>query len=637
MAHLGLIFLSYKQILMNIEIAKNFFRHSGMPVFLLLLALLLSAPAWRIPLFSDDLVHAGKLLTENPSKERGYFVDSHRFWPATMTLFDWFRPGLTRRVMEYGVWPWWMAERAQLSLWRPLAAATHWLDYQVWPSRTVPIHIHNAVWFGLFLMMAWALYRRLEVRAWVAVLAALILALNPANWQPLVWVAARNSMMAAFFVASTIWLYHRYVRSASGRWAIAAWLAFALGLLAGEGAVAAAAYLFSYTLFLDERPWKTRLLHMAPFGVILIAWRGIYQTLGFGTACSGLYVDPGSEPVRFFLNLLEWGPLVIVDVFTKPILGKYACLAPGIRPWAWGAGLIGVLAIVGVFIPLMRASRTACFWALGLLLTIVPVCATTLPDDRVTLYAAMGLAPLMASFLAGVAEDESWVIKGIPRRFLQMCGVLFVAFHLFLPLPRQVKRMVSLFRPPPPVGQLVDPVLRTLTAQELVIINTPDVMALSYLPFNLTHDGVAWPLGIRTLSSSPGDTVVRRTGTHTLVLVSAQGSLIPVRLAADDMPPGAPAMHPFYKSCVIGSAFRSAENRFTAGERVTLGAMMVEVNRVNDRGLPVEATFTFNEPLDSLRYHWVFWDSRASRYAPFTPPPVGDQMRLAGPLFDGRR
>lgn len=624
-------------LLMNIGVVKKILGHGAFPAFLMALALLISAPTWRIQLFADDLVHAGKLLGDHPVKERGFFVDSNQFIQATMTLFDWFRPGLTRQVMEFGAWPWWMADRAQLSLWRPLTAATHWLDYQLWPSRTVPIHLHNAVWYGLLLMAAWVLYRCLEARAWVAGLAALILALSPANWQSLVWVAARNSLVAAFFVASTLWFYHRSVRSASGRWAIAAGLAFALGLLAGEGAVAAAAYLFSYTLFMDERPWKTRFLNMAPFAAILIVWRVTYQRLGFGTACSGLYVDPGSEPVRFFLNLLEWGPLVVVDVFTKPFLGKYACLSPAIRPCAWVTGLLCLMAILGAFIPLLRRSRSARFWTMGLLLTMVPACATTLPDDRVTIYAALGVAPLVAAFLAGLAEDESWIMKGIPRRILQVSGLLLIAFHLFLPLPRQVKRMVRLIAPPSPTGQMVEPVLRTPATQELVIINTPDVMALSYLPFNLTHDGVAWPLGIRALSASPGDTVVRRTGTHTLVLVSAQGSLIPVRLEAREVPPDAPDVHPFYKSCVIGSAFRSAELRFTPGEHVKLSAITVEVIRVNERGLPVEVTFKFNESLDSIRYHWVYWDSREGHYAPFTPPRVGDQMRLAGPLFDRRR
>jgi len=620
---------------MNIAIVKKYLGHPGFPVFLIALTLLISAPAWRVPLFADDLVHAGKILKDHPAKESGYFVDSQRFVPTTMALFDWFRPGLTRRVMEFGVWPWWMAGKAQLSLWRPLTGATHWLDYQLWPSRTVPMHLHNAVWFGLFLIAAWAIYRRMDARAWVAGLAALILALNPANWQSLVWVAARNSLVVVFFVVLSLGLYHRFVRSTSGRWAVASWLAFALGLLAGEGAVAAAAYLFSYTLFMDERPWKTRLLSMAPFCAILIAWRVTYQALGFGTACSGLYVDPGSEPVRFALNLLEWGPLVMVDVFTRPFLGKYACLAPHLQSWAWGVGLMGVLAISGIFIPLLRASRAARFWAVGLLLTIVPACATTLPDDRVTLYAAIGVAPLVAVFLAGVVEDESWLMKGLFRRLLQMGGILFVVFHLLLPLPGQVKRLVRLSRPPSPDGLLVDPVLRTPASQELVIVNTPDVMALSYIPFNLTHDGVAWPQGIRMLSSSPGDTVVRRTGSHTLVLVSTHGSLIPVRLEAGDVPADAPAIHPFYKSCVISSAFRSAELRFKPGDMITFPAMTVEVTRVNGRGLPVEATFTFIESLDSARYHWVFWDSLAGHYAPFTPPRVGEHVRLVGPLFAG--
>jgi hypothetical protein len=58
----------------------------------------------------------------------------------------------------------------------------------------------------------------------------------------------------------------------------------------------------------------------------------------------------------------------------------------------------------------------------------------------------------------------------------------------------------------------------------------------------------------------------------------------------------------------------------------------VTVNRVDGRGHPTEATFTFERPLDDTRYHWVFWDRAQGRYAPFMPPPLGEDQRIPGPL-----
>ncbi len=60
--------------------------------------------------------------------------------------------------------------------------------------------------------------------------------------------------------------------------------------------------------------------------------------------------------------------------------------------------------------------------------------------------------------------------------------------------------------------------------------------------------------------------------------------------------------------------------------------MTVDVNRVNARGLPSEATFTFERSLDDARYRWVFWNGAHGRYAPFTPPRLGEERPLPGPF-----
>jgi hypothetical protein len=60
--------------------------------------------------------------------------------------------------------------------------------------------------------------------------------------------------------------------------------------------------------------------------------------------------------------------------------------------------------------------------------------------------------------------------------------------------------------------------------------------------------------------------------------------------------------------------------------------MTVVVDRVDDRGHPTEATFQFEVSLDDVRHRWVFWDSAAGRYAPFTPPRLGEELRILGPL-----
>lgn len=613
-----------------IERALN---HPAFPILLVAVGLAISLPGWRRPFSGDDLVQAAKLLESHPLKQRGYFSDDHRLGPATLDLFDWFRPGSTKLGIDGGVLPWWTPETAQQSFWRPLSAATHWLDYQGWPSRSLPMRVHSVLWFAAYLVVARALYRRLAHWSWAAGLAALILAINQENWQALAWIAARNSLITAFFLALTLWLHRRHARSAFGAWALAAWASFAAGLLAGEGAVTTAAYLFSYTLFLDRRPWRTRILGLAPYAIVAIAWRVAYRVLGFGVAHSGLYVDPASEPARYLLNLLEWGPLLLLDVITSPILGKYASLGPGLQPWAWGLGLGALLALAAAFVPMLRAERAARFWALGLVLSVVPACATTAPDDRITLYAMFGFAPLAAGYMAGLIEGAAW----LPRRrgalrLAQGVGLLLAALHLLQPLPGHARRMLSLARPTPAPSRWVDPILLAAPDQTLVLINPPEVMYVSYLPYFILQDGAPLPECGRMLTSSLGDTLVRRTATNTLEITAVNDVLIPARVRAVDLPAGAPRQHPLYKSSVINTAFREEGLRFAPGDRTLLPGMSVEILRVNARGLPAAARFTFAQPLDSPRYHWVYWDAARARYLPWHPPAVESEQTLPGPL-----
>jgi hypothetical protein len=281
---------------------------------------------------------------------------------------------------------------------------------------------------------------------------------------------------------------------------------------------------------------------------------------------------------------------------------------------------------------MLRKELAARFWALGLVLTLAPACATTVPDDRITLYATLGFAPLAASFLAGIADSRAWLPGDRTRRLaLQAAGILLLLLHVFLPVRWPVKRLTYLFRPSAPAAT-VAPVLRAAPDQELILVNPPDVMYLSYLPYLLIQDGAALPAAGRILSSSLGDTLVRRTGTNTLTLVAQDGPLIPTRPRTSDLPRGAPFRHELYKGRMICTAFRVESLRFAPGARTELPGMTVAVDRVDDRGLPTEATLTFAHPLDDGRYRWVFWDSVSGRYAPFPPPRLGEERRIPGPL-----
>jgi hypothetical protein len=270
------------------------------PLSLVALALVVSLPTLRYGFATDDLVHKAMLAKAHPVKELGFYQGAEGIGPAAISLFEWFRGDLIRRGMDYGAFPWWMPPMANVSFWRPLAALTHWLDAQLWPCRPAAMHAHNALWAGALALAAWMAYRRRVMLPWVAGAAAVLLAVNQESYQAVAWIASRNSVIAACFVALTVWLYGEgCARGRGPGWILAALLAMATGLLSGESAVAAAGFLFSYALFLDDRRWSVRLLSVLPFAIIIVLWKAAYQALGFGAALSGFYVDPGREPLRF--------------------------------------------------------------------------------------------------------------------------------------------------------------------------------------------------------------------------------------------------------------------------------------------------------------------------------------------------
>jgi len=69
-----------------------------------------------------------------------------------------------------------------------------------------------------------------------------------------------------------------------------------------------------------------------------------------------------------------------------------------------------------------------------------------------------------------------------------------------------------------------------------------------------------------------------------------------------------------------------------AGQRIVLPRMTVELMRVDDRGLPVEAAFDFPVPLEDPSLQWIYWDWQRHDYAVFRVPDVGETVTLAGPF-----
>ena len=82
---------------------------------------------------------------------------------ALMGLFAFLdgNPDQNRTLMDTGFMPWWSLESLRISFWRPLAAFTHWLDYQLWPNSPAIMHFHSLILLGGLVAVATKLYQRI--------------------------------------------------------------------------------------------------------------------------------------------------------------------------------------------------------------------------------------------------------------------------------------------------------------------------------------------------------------------------------------------------------------------------------------------------------------------------------------------
>src|SRR5882672_1651579 len=103
-----------------------------------------------------------------------------------------------------------------------------------------------------------------------------------------------------------------------------------------------------------------------------MVWRALYDRMGYGAHGSGLYIDPGREPLHFFVSLLERGPVLLLGQFLMPPAELYTLVPPAQARPILAFAVLFVVLLFAVLIPLLRRQRVARFWAAGMLLSLVP-------------------------------------------------------------------------------------------------------------------------------------------------------------------------------------------------------------------------------------------------------------------------
>lgn len=106
--------------------------HRHLPLIGMLSGMLIGLPVlWTGWGPSDDVLQRSIILTQP--------------LPVILTrLFVFLDPAVNASQMDLGSFPWWTYEPARVIFFRPIAALSLWLDYQLWPNSSLLMHPFSA-------------------------------------------------------------------------------------------------------------------------------------------------------------------------------------------------------------------------------------------------------------------------------------------------------------------------------------------------------------------------------------------------------------------------------------------------------------------------------------------------------------
>ena len=566
------------------------------PLAAVAIALLLTVASIGNGLLLDDIFHRAVL---NGSERYGEYL------PGPQGMFRFVNGDVAqmRAAMDVGFWPWFTDPSIKAELFYLIPTQTHILDYRLWPDRPELMHAHNLLWFALLVFLAAKFYRRILGPTWMAGAAALLFAIEDGHALPASWICNRNTLIAASFgiaclIAHDAW--RREKRNGALPAALALW---ALSLCSKESGIATCAYLFAYALWMDRSTLWRRFLTLAPYAVVLVLWRVVRDSLGYGVANMGFYVDPITDPGRFVTALADRYPIFLFGQWAG--LSDLWQVLEGSLGWPYWPIAVTYVSALGLLLwPVVRKDRISRFFATGMLLAVVPLCAT-MPMDRLLVLVGVGAFGLLVRFWYAVfakdgprPESRLWRFAAVP------IALLLILLHVVLAPVLLAARAAAPWGPKGAVDSMyVDiPFDETIEEQDLVVVNSPIAIFLMHSLLKYEHEGMPTPRALRVLAPAMDRVTVKRTDDRTLEVRS--GAYLGV---ADRL-------------------LRNEHNPLQTGETVTIARMTATVLSVTEDQRPERVSFRFATPLEDPSLRWLCWQN--GEYVPWTPPLVGDEVTL---------
>jgi hypothetical protein len=553
----------------------------------------------------DDFI--GRFIySDLPGAERLYGIYAGGYGTANGDPVD------AAWMMEEGYAPWWMDPHLLLMLFRPVSLATHLIDAKLSDSAFL-WHAHSLLWYGALILAATRTYRGIQGNV-IGGLAALLYAVDHTHGFAVSWITNRHTLVATTFALLALDQHHRFRGGGDRR---AAWLApalYGLALLSGESSAAIMGYVFAYAVFIDSGTLWRRALTLAPYLVTTMAWRALYSALGRGARGSGLYTDPGREPLQFLAAVIERAPMLLLGQWFAPpaeTTGGEGQLYMVVNDWtALAIGAFAWLFAITLFLalwPLLRRDKYARFWAAGMVLAIIPACSVD-PNNRLLFFPGIGAMGLLARWWHFYAVELRAGVRSWSEKLSRGYGGLMLLGHLYvspLVLPITASSLLLMS----PLRRSFADVGAEVAGREAVFITAPDYYVVRLMRMTKEVDGEPTARRWRILAYGPERVTVHRPTDRTLILDYEGGAMTQ------------PAL----------DLYRNREAPMRKGQKVSLKGLAIEVLEVTSDGRPLRARFDFAESLDSSSYRFYHWAD--NHFRPFVVPEIGGRRALPPAVF----
>jgi len=265
-----------------------------------------------------------------------------------------------------------------------------------------------------------------------------------------------------------------------------------------------------------------------------------------------------------------------------------------------------------------------------MILAVIPICSVYPASGRHLIFVGLGALGLTAELIAGLFDRSDWLPARRAWRIpAWTMGLLLLGLHavLFPTLPYTAQTAIDpLYQATTDIGPLPG-----AERQDVVIVNAPSPGQMIYVPSLRNLRGEPMPAHIRTLAPAHSAVDVTRLDAHTVAVRPEYGYLLPPGELVGGKRDIFPLAHLSYASEYGDGFFRSGAFPMTLGQQVELTGMRAEVTALTGDGRPLEARMRFARPLEDPSLKWLQWDWERNAYVPFTPPAIGETVRVSGP------